>query len=475
MDYTKTADGILSAIGGAENVASVTHCVTRVRFELKDESKADDDAVKKTDGVMGLVKSGGQYQVVIGAKVQDVYDAVLKEGNLQGGGSVEEDSLVSAAKKNKEKDNWLNRFLRLISGIFTPVLGVLTASGMIKAILVLLSLTGALKSDSGTYIILSAIGDACLYFFPVVIGWSAAKKFGMKPIYGIVLGCVLVYPTLTKLAGQDAIYKLFSGTILAADVQTTFFGIPVLMRDYSTTVIPIILVVWVASYLCRFFEKHIPDLMKAFFVPLLTLLCASVLGLLVIGPVAMLIQNLLSAGVQALVGFNAGIAGLVIGSLWSILVMFGLHWAVIPFFAIDIATYGYDVINPLIYAGAIASMGSLLGVIIRERNKEEKFNIEIPAIISTFFGVNEPALYGVFIPRKKIMITSFLGAGIGGMIAGFSGSKLYAFGASGIFGTPCFINPKGIDGGFIGLMVGAAVAFIFGLVTALIIGAEKDE
>ena len=187
----------------------------------------------------------------------------------------------------------------------------------------------------------------------------------------------------------------------------------------------------------------------------------------------MFIQNLLSQMVIALVGFNTGIVGLVIGSLWSVLVMFGLHWAVIPFFAINIAQYGYDVINPLIYSGSIATMGALIGVIIRERNAEER-SIEVPALISAFFGVNEPALYGVLIPRKKVMLSTFLAAGIGGAIAGFSGAKLWAFGASGIFGTPCFINPAGIDAGFIGLMVGAVVAFFFAMGTAMFFGAGKD-
>lgn len=483
MDYNKTAREIIENVGGRDNIRSVMHCVTRVRFVLKDDSIPVDKNVEAIDGVMKVVRSGEQYQVVIGAKVNSVYKAVLEEGNIPDGGVLDidegdtkkEDKLVAAAKKQKAKQDPITKFLSLMSGIFAPVLGVLTASGMIKAILVLLNLTGVLATDSGAYVILNAIGDACLYFFPVTIGWSAARKFGMKDIYGIVLGCVLVYPTLISAAGGDAITTLFSGTIFAADAQLSFFGIPVILRDYSTTVIPIILVVWVASLLDKWFEKHIPDLLQAFFVPLLTLLVSSVLGLLVIGPVAMLIQNLLSAGAQALVHLNAGIAGLIIGSLWSILVMFGLHWAIIPFFAIDIATYGYDIINPLIYAGAVASLGSLIGVIIREKNVKEKANIEIPALISTFFGVNEPALYGVYIPRKKIMVTCFLGAGIGGMIAGFSGSKLYSFGASGLFGTPCFINPAGIDGGFIGLMVGAAVAFVFSLVTALIIGAKKDD
>ena len=476
MNYSETAKEILANVGGPENVESVIHCVTRVRFVLKDEKKANDEAVKKIDGVMGLIKSGGQYQVVIGNEVDNVFDAVLKEGNLKDGGKVEEtdgDRLVDAAKKSKNKQNWLSSALKLVSEIFAPTLGILTASGMIKALLTLLTLAGALNADCCTYIILYEFGDAIFYFFPVVLGWTCAKKFKMPEIYGLIMGCIMAYPSIVNLASADAIGTLFKGTFLASDYMTTFLNIPVIMRGYTGTVVPIILVVWVQSYVYKFFNTKLPSVLRAFFVPFFTFLIVAPLGFIVIGPVAMVIQNTITVVVQWLVGLNTGIAGLLLGATWSVLVMFGLHWAVIPFFSINIMTYGYDVINPLIFAGAVASMGSVLGVLIREKNQKEK-SIELPALISTFFGVNEPALYGVLIPRKKVMLSCFLGAGIGGAIAGFAGAKLWNFGASGILGLPGFINPAGIDGGFIGLCVGAVVAFIFCFVTAFMIGPEKD-
>ncbi|ANU46154.1 PTS beta-glucoside transporter subunit EIIBCA [Enterocloster clostridioformis] len=475
-DYPQLARDIIAAIGGKENVASVTHCVTRVRFFLNDESKANDAEVKKLKGVLQVVHAGGQYQIVIGAEVNNVYEAILKEGGFKGGGEVsakEQDALVKKAKEAKNKDTVLNRLLGTVSAIFAPVLGVLTAAGMIKALLVFLTLIGALSKESGVYIILNAVGDAPLYFFPVMLGWSAAKKFGLKEVYGIVIGAAMVYPTLIAADGE-ALYTLFTGTFMEAGVQLTFLGIPVLLRNYSNTVVPIILVIWATKYICDGIDKIMPAMLKAFFVPFLTLLISLPLALIVVGPIAMVLQNLISEFVQLLISLNAGIAGLVLGSIWSVLVMFGLHWAVIPFFAINVATYGYDIINPLIYSGAFASMGSVIGVIIREKSLDER-SIEIPALISTFFGVNEPTLYGVLIPRKKVMLTCFLSAGIGGAIAGFSGAKLWAFGASGIFGTPCFINPAGIDGGFIGLLVGAAAAFVIALAMAMLIGAKRDD
>lgn len=472
-DFTQLAKDIIAGVGGRENVSTVTHCVTRVRFILKDEGKADAAKIEALKGVMKVIRAGGQFQVVIGAEVNDVYNAVLKEGSFKED-APQEDELVAKAKAAKGADSLLNRLLGTVSAIFAPVLGALTAAGMIKALLVFLSLVGVLDSGSGTYIILNAVGDAPLYFFPVMLGWSAARRFGLKEVYGIVIGGAMVYPTLIATAGGEAITTLFAGTFMASDVQTTFLGIPVILRDYSTTVVPIILIIWVTSYISKWFEKVIPSMLKAFFVPFLTLLVCVPLGLIVVGPIAMILQNLISAAVQLLISLNAGIAGLILGSVWSLLVMFGLHWAVIPFFAINIAQYGYDIINPLIYAGAFASMGAVIGVIIREKDPEQRA-IEIPALISTFFGVNEPTLYGVLIPRKKVMLSCFLGAGIGGAIAGFCGSRLWAFGASGIFGTPCFINPQGIDLGFIGLLVGAAAAFVFALVTAMFFGAERDN
>lgn len=206
--------------------------------------------------------------------------------------------------------------------------------------------------------------------------------------------------------------------------------------------------------------------------PFLTILFAGVVGLLLVGPVAMILQNMLSDTVLWLI--SKGITGFLLGAFWSILVMFGLHWAVIPFFAIYVAKYGYDVINPLIFSGAMAVLGSATGVAIKTKDADTR-SMSIAAAISSFFGVSEPAIYGVLVPRKWIMITSFAGAGIGGAIAGFGGAKLYSFGANGILGLPCFINPKGIDGGFISLCLSGVVAFLFALICAMVIGDKKES
>lgn len=470
MKYKKLCEDIMNHVGGRDNILSVTHCVTRLRFKLKDEGKANTKAINQLDGVMQVIQTGGQYQVVIGTHVDAVYDELVQIGGFTSEAPLDID------EGDTQEKGLLSRFLVLMSGIFQPILSILMASGMIKAILKLLVLAGWLSDTSGTYIILNALGDALFYFFPVAIGWSAAKKFGIKEIYGITLGACLAYPSIVALSAAEPLYTVFSGTIFEANVFTEFLGIPVILpgAGYAGSVIPIILIVYVASKIFKYLNKHLPAMVRSFFVPFLTLLITLPLALIVIGPIAMLIQDLLGELVQFIIGLNAGIAGLFLGTFWSVLVMFGLHMPIIMMFNVNIATYGYDMINPLIFSGALATMGAVLGVIIRTKSVQEK-NIAVPALFSTFFGVNEPSLYGVLIPRKKIMFSCFLSAGIGSMIAGFCGAKLYAFGASGPLGLPCFINPNGIDIGFIGLCIGAVVSFALALIASLVIGDKKDE
>lgn len=471
MKYQTLCEDIIQHIGGKDNVISVTHCVTRLRFKLKNEEKANTEVLSKMKGVMKIIQTGGQYQVVIGTHVEDVYRELIQIGGFKS-----EQPLTINEDADTKKQGLLSRFLILMSGIFQPILSILMASGMIKALLKLVVLAGWLSDTSGTYTILNSMGDALFYFFPIAVGYSASRKFGIKEIYGITLGAVLSYPAISALSSQDVLYTVFQGTLFESNVYAEFLGIPVLLpgAGYAGSVIPIILIVFVAAKIYKALNTHLPAMIRSFFVPFLTLMITVPLAFVIIGPIAMFIQGLLSEAIQLIINLNAGIAGLVIGSLWSVLVMFGLHMPIIMMFNVNIATYGYDIINPLIFSGALASMGAVLGVIIRTKSVQEK-NIAVPALFSTFFGVNEPALYGVLIPRKKIMFSCFLAAGIGSMIAGFCGAKLYAFGASGPLGLPCFINPNGIDMGFIGLCIGAVVSFILALAAALFIGDKKDE
>ncbi len=472
--YTALCRTIIENVGGKDNVDGVTHCVTRLRFKLKDESKANTDVLTHTKGVIQVIQTGGQYQVVIGPQVDEVYKELVDQGGFN---TVEVASSDSGGEGEGEKQNIFSRFLVMMTGIFQPLLSLLMAGGMIKALLVLLTtVLGVIDETSGTYMILYAMGDALFYFFPIAIGWSAARKFGMKDIYGIVLGGVLVYPTLVAISGTEALYTVFTGTVFESQVYTTFLGIPVIFPTvgYTSSVIPIIVIVWFASYIYKFLNKNLPAMLRSFFTPFLTLLVAAPVGLVVIGPISMVLQGLLTQFMSFIVGLNPGIAGLIIGTFWSLLVMCGLHMPVIMMATLNITQYGYDIIHPLFFTGAIASVGACIGVLARTKDADERSEI-IPSMISSFFGINEPTLYAVLFPRRKLMIGTFLSAGIGSMICGFAGTKLYSFGASGILGLPCYINPAGIDFGFIALLIATAVSFVLAIFCGLAFGGKKDE
>ena len=470
MDYRKLGEEVLENIGGKKNIIKLTHCITRLRFELIDENIAKTETIKNLDGVINVVQNGEEYQVVIGPKVDKVYEEILKIADLKD--EITDDEMTE--RQEKKDKNPVSAFLTLIMHIFSPLMSVLAASGAIKGIVALLALLKVLDKASGSYIVLNGVGDALFYFLPIILGYTAAKKMGVKDITGMTLGGILMYPAIQDLMKADVLYTVFSGSIFKSEIRGTFLGIPLIIQRYAGTVVPIILAVYVASKIQKMAEKIIPSVVKSFLVPLLTLLITGPLAILVIGPAAYILQKLLGTAVNGLIGLNPAVAGFFVGSLWSIFVMFGLHWGIIPLFITNISTYGYDVINPLIYPGSSATLGAVLAVILKTKSAKIK-NIAIPAFISTFCGVNEPSLYGVLIPRKKIFVTTLVSAGIGSVICGLSGSKLYQFGMSGPLGFPNFINPAGIDKGFIGLITGALLSAALSFVAAFILINSTEE
>ncbi len=470
MKHQQLCDEIIAKIGGKENVKDVSHCITRLRFHLKDESKAQTEELKATKGVVDVIQAGGQYQVVIGATVEAVYNDLVQIGGFDAQPALDIDE-----GDNVKKGDPFTRLLAVISEILQPILGVLMAGGFIKSMLALASVAGWLAKDSNTYVVLSAIGDSVFYYFPLIIGWTSAKKFALKPVMGMALGGILVYPTLVALTGGDPLYTLGAGTIFESNVYGDIFGIPLVMQSYASTILPAIFVVWVAAKVHKFFVNILPAVVSSFFANILTLFICGILGLVVIGPVMTVLSNIVAQIILALISFQPAIAGFVIGTFWSLLVMFGLHWGIIPLWFLDVATYGYDLINPLVYAGGCAIAGAVLGMIIRTKNGEENAEVNVPALVSSIFGVNEPALYAILLPRKRLMWATFLSAGVAGAVAGLMGAKLYSFGASGPLGFPSFINPAGIDTGFIGLVASGVIAFILALIAACVLGPKKDE
>ena len=457
--YTKLAADIVKNVGGKENVISLAHCITRLRFKLKDEGKANTDVLKKMDGVVTVVQSGGQYQVVIGAAVGEVFDEILASQGIKGVGG------DAAAEDDKPKKP-LDMFIDTVSGIFTPVLGVLAASGMVKGLTALLAAFNILDTEGGTYKIMSVIGDAFFYFLPVFLGYTAAKKFKMSEFAAMAIGASLVYPSLGQMMAGETLYDVLTGTIFESQIHVEFLGIPVILMNYTSSVIPIILAVWVGSKVERFYASVIPDLLKGFGVPFCTLLTMIPLTLLAVGPAATWAGQAVGAAATGIFNISPILAGLFIGGFWQIFVMFGLHWGLIPIMIQNIVTFGADPVIITMFGTTFAQIGVVLAIILKTKDQKLK-GIAIPAFLSGIFGVTEPAIYGVTLPRKKFFIMSCIGGAIGGALVALLGVKLFIFGGLGVFQYPCFIDPatNDVSGMYNGMIV-SAVAFAAGFAMA---------
>ena len=328
--YTELAEDILKHVGGKQNVNSLKHCVTRLRFDLKDESKADDDYLKNRDGVVTVVKAGGQYQVVIGNHVPDVYAEVLQVGGLPAGGSLDID------EGDAPKGNLFDRFVSLVSSIFQPFLGPLAAAGIIKGIVAIMAACDLSAATSPMYVILNAAGDGFFQFLPILIALTSARRFKVNEFTAIAIAAALVYPDIATLV--TALQKAGQGHVLGVIP----FALPA--GGYLSTVMPSILAVWVASYIQKFFTKITPDVIKVFVVPFFTLLITVPLTFLVVGPVANTFSDGLTSLFQAIMNFSPIVFGLILGILWQVLVMFGMHWALVPLAILDVATNGSSTI-----------------------------------------------------------------------------------------------------------------------------------
>lgn len=398
--YGELAKEIVKNVGGEENVSSLTHCITRLRFKLKDEGKAKDDVIKNMDGVVTVMKSGGQYQVVIGNHVPEVYADVMPLLGIDEGGNDQDEEAP--------KGSLFNRAIDAISGIFQPILGIMAACGMVKGLNALFVAIGLYTDAGGGYLLLNAIGDGLFHFMPLFLGYTAAKKFQLKPMIGLVIGAIMCYPTVQNSAlsqSGDALYTLFAGTMFESAVYTEFFRIPMIAMDYTGTVIPVIFVVYFASKCEKFFSKYIPDLVKFFFVPMLTLLVAIPAGFLLIGPLASFGSAVVAKGVMTVRSVSPMLAGAIVGLTWQILVIFGLHWGFIPVYINNILTNGYDNVMMPFFACTFATSAVVLAIFFKTKNKQLK-EMALPNFISGIFGVTEPAIYGILLPLKKPFIIS---------------------------------------------------------------------
>lgn len=469
-NYDALAKTIIKDVGGKDNVISVVHCTTRLRFKLKDEKKANDDALKDTDGVVTVVKAGGQYQVIIGNEVADVYEAVLKEGGFSGGGQVADDDL------DDSNMSLMDKAIDLISGIFTPILGPMAAAGMIKGLTAMCASFGWLAKTSGTYEVLYAIGDGFFYFLPLILAITSAKKFKVDRFTAITIGAAMCYPAMVAMnSSKKVLFDLFNGTFLHSQVHATFLGIPIISMNYTSTVIPIILAVWFASVVEKWCKKWIPTVVKTFLVPFVTLLIVVPLTFLIIGPLATWIGNALAAITSAVYNFSPVLAGILLGGFWQVFVIFGVHWGFVAVMMSNIAALGYDPILGLSLGASFAQIGVVLAILLQTKDQKLK-GIALPAFLSGIFGVTEPAIYGVTLPRKKPFVLSCIAAGIGGGLIGFFGTKMYMMGGMGVFVIPAAIGPKtGVDMSVYGLMIAMAVSFVLGFILQMVLGKKSVD
>lgn len=460
--YEQLARDIITHVGGKENISSLTHCVTRLRFQLKDESKADDDILKNMDGVVTVMKSAGQYQVVIGNHVSMVYaDACELAG-------------ISEANSQSEKTQHKNIFDALIdtiSGIFQPILGIMTAAGMLKGLNALFLALGWYADGSGTAIFMNTIGDALFMYLPVMLGYTSAKKFGLKPFVGLVIGAALCYPAIQLSAlssGGDPLYVLFSGSLFESPVYMDIFGIPMIALDYTSSVVPVILICYFASKVQNGFNRIIPETLRFFFVPMFTLFIALLCGFLVIGPVATFASNLIAGGIMSIRDFSPMLAGALVGGFWQILVIFGLHWGFIPVYINNIATIGFDNVMMPFFGATFAQTAVVIAIMIKTRDKKLK-SLCVPAAISGVFGITEPAIYGITLPRKKPFIISCIASAIAGAYFGFANLREFIMGGMGIFEFPAMIDPatNSLDSLYVGV-IGAIAAMVIGFVLTMI-------
>ncbi len=468
--YEELAKEIVRNVGGKENVISLTHCITRLRFKLKDEGIANDDVLKKMSGVVTVMKSGGQYQVVIGNHVPEVYADVLPLVGLS------EDS-AKAAEGEQKKENLFNRAIDVISGIFQPILGIMAACGMVKGLNALFVALGWYTDTCGGYLVLNAIGDGLFNFLPLFLGYTAAKKFNLKPMIGLVIGAIMCYPGIQLSAFEaagDPLYTLFADTMFESPVYTEFFGIPLISMNYTGTVIPVIFVVYFASKCEKLFSRFIPDLVKFFFVPMLTLLVTLPIGFLVIGPVATFSSNIIADFVISIRDFSPMIAGAIVGLTWQILVIFGLHWGFIPVYINNILTNGYDNVMMPFFACTFATSAVVLAIFFKTKDRKLK-EMCLPNFISGIFGVTEPAIYGITLPLKKPFIISCIAGMIGGGFYGAFNFRKFSMGGMGIFEFPAMIEPDGGMGNLYIAFAGAILSMVIGFILTMIIYKDKTD
>lgn len=450
MDYEGLAKEILTDVGGKENINMAWHCATRLRFKLKDEAKAQTEKIENLDGVVTVVQSAGQYQVVIGNSVANVFEPLSKLADLGNGGES-----ATTTDEPVEKDSLIDRFIGFISSVFTPFLGAMAGTGVLKGLLTLLSVTGVLKETSGAYQIWYAAADGFFYFLPVFLAITAARRLKVNEFVAIGLAVALLYPNLVAAMGSKT--------------QLDFFGIPVVSATYSSSVIPILLAIWLLSYIQPVFDKFFHESVRNIFTPMFSLALLMPITVLAIGPLGTGVGTVLSGAVEAIYNVAPLIAGAIMGALWEVFVIFGVHWTFVPVITNTIAVSGHDPLQPILTVAVIAQAGALLGVFLKTKNTKLK-SLSGSATLSALLGITEPGIYGVTLKLKKPFIFAVIGGAIGGAIAAVGGAQATAMTLVSLLGVPTFIGP-----GFMSAVIGLGVGFIIPTVLTYFFGVPAEE
>lgn len=448
VNWDQVASEIIAGVGGRENIRSLSHCATRLRFKLKDEGKANTQALKANDNVVTVMQAGGQYQVVIGNDVPRAYAAISQSTGL-GGESAEEEG-------DQPKGNLLNRFIELISSVFLPILWTLAGAGLIKAFLAL-AVTLGFDNTSQEYILLNAVGDAIINFLPFAIAITAAKRFKANQFTSLALAGILLYPSIIELN--------------AAGEPVHFFGIPVVMVSYVSSVIPIIVAVWLQSLLEKWLNKVLPSALRNFTTPMLVLPIVGLGTLMTVGPLTTLAASSVAAGITWVWNVAPWLAGGLLGGFWQVLVIFGLHWGLVPVMLNNLTTLGQDVMAPAVLAPVLAQGAAALAVMFKTRDAKLK-QVAGPASLSGLLaGITEPAVYGVNLPLKKPFIFACIGGAIGGSMAAAGGAYNTAFIIPGGLALPAFLQ----NGSVALTLGGVAIALVFAFTATYFFGVPTQS
>ena len=465
-NYEELAKFIVSNVGGIGNVVNLTHCMTRLRFELKDNSSVNKKVLNQRTEVISVNEVNGEIQIIVGNSVDSVYDSILDVYNLK----------IKKEEVKGNKENIISRLIKTITKIITPILGALIAISLIKGVLALLVALGLVTSTDGGYILINAIGDSLFYFFPVILGYTAAETFGLNKFSGMLLGAILIYPGLQgSFTSGETVFSIFTGTPFELSATSTFFGIPIMfpMMGYQSTVVPIILITFVSSKVEKFLKSNIPDIVGFAFVPFLTLLICAPLGILTVGPIANLLSAIISWITTSLFGISSILAAAVVAMIYQPLVIFGLHWPLIMICINNMGTMGYDYLWPVMFSASFAQTAVVAAVGVKTRDKRLKA-ASIPAMISGMMCIIEPAIYGFTLPVKKRFLISMVSATIGGLIITIFNARIYAI-TTGVLGYVGFINPNGDVRNMIIAVIATLVTMIVAFILTIVTFSENPD